>query len=1385
MVSRTTLENPWGCPGDFFDSRQFEKRVKRKRDYRKAILQVVRKVDRAEFSSAEKDIDRLRKALPEQPDLYHLKGLCRLAAGDARSAERFIERAITLFPTLPDFHYNLGRTREVLKDSPGAEQCYREVIRLSPGHVSASLQLGELLRHQKRFDDVLAVIVPALEHSPEDYRLHFQAAFAYAHRHDFDAAVRHFGHVISRKPDFPDAHNNLGNSLRRLHRYEEALVAYERALALSNDYIEARHNRAALLLALGRNREAYDALWSLVQAAPYLTSAWGNFAEAALNCGEQQNVTELAQKQLDGQDNPIGPLLALSNLARFHHDYPKVLELIKQHGHKLQQALPTDRYPYLIGLDWVISRWLEGKRDGLKNHLQALINGSSRIDHQLRVTRIFLRMLLRLAEWHEAAAPVAQNEPVLTCIGDSHALTVAGYEFVVAGKHGVVQSLFVMGAKAFHLTQSIENKFKKSLELALDKAPRHLPVLLCFGEIDCRLWEGIIPAWRAGKITDLETAIQQQAFDYVEKLVGLASAKGLTLWFQGIPAPNLDWTNVSDEDRCLLVKVIQTFNSAMKAATTKSGCRFIDAYALTAGVDGTSNQQWHLDSQHLRPDYLQQFAREGADVQVGLIEQVKKACKEGRLEEAKTLLQRETTPRPETAVGWLILGVTFHQAQQLDQAQESYQQAVAIDPTLAAAYNNLGLLLRGRNDLCGALKQFERACELLPTSAEIHRNRGVLLEKLGNPSEAKAALRAAITLQPGNHQIHVRLAQLLRNQGELHEAATHYRDAIRLRPDIAEVHYNLGHIQRDLGMLDEAAACYREAWRLNPEFLEARLSESRALLGAGRIKEALFAAIDALRNSESNKTRALVAGCLGNLALDETYSDNDLATIKHALVRSIAEAWTRPGYLLGVAVKFIRSNPAFQAWQRQTSESAQATNDDVTFGEREWAELYADNLMRVALQAAPLPDVTLEHFLAGLRRTLLHRAVGTECKADSEDALAFYCALARQCFINEYLLPVTQEESAQVEQLRLSVVPAMTKAAPINPRALVALAAYLPLHSLPNAARLVDRQWPSAVINLLVQQVAEPLDERRLQAEVRRLTPVEDTTSARVRQQYEENPYPRWVKPAPPGESVDIDTRLRRSFPVATFKPLGKKAPIDILIAGCGTGQQSVETAQSFPEARVLAIDLSLASLGYAMRKTRELGLTNIEYSQADILQLGGIGRTFDVIDSSGVLHHLSDPEHGWRVLLTLLRPGGFMNIGLYSELARQNVVGAREFIARRGYGHTVEDIRACRQAIITIQGDAPWRSVLRWTDFYSTSACRDLIFHVQEHRFTIPRIKAFLTNNGLAFIGFNIDPRTLARYRKRFLDDPAAVNLDFWDVFEHENPDTFSGMYQFCVQKP
>ncbi len=356
----------------------------------------------------------------------------------------------------------------------------------------------------------------------------------------------------------------------------------------------------------------------------------------------------------------------------------------------------------------------------------------------------------------------------------------------------------------------------------------------------------------------------------------------------------------------------------------------------------------------------------------------------------------------------------------------------------------------------------------------------------------------------------------------------------------------------------------------------------------------------------------------------------------------------------------------------------------------------------------------------------------------------------------------------------------------VPPLLIFAVAAYFPLSTLPDPKRLLASFESGPAEEVLRQQIREPLEEQLLRPDIQRLTAISGGVSEQVRNQYEQNPYPRWFKlPVRDEAAPRFNDELRRILPLGAFTPLRDDSVPDVLIAGCGTGSHSIISAQRFHGVRVLAIDLSLNSLSYAKRKTLERGMTNIEYAQADILKLRDLPRTFDIIESVGVLHHLANPFVGWRTLLSRLRPGGFMNLGFYSEIARSNVVKTRAMIAERGYASTPDDIRRFRQDLAAQNPSAELQWLSEMPDFYSTSECRDLLFHVQENRLKLEQIDRFLREFKLRFIGFDLDPRVLGQYRARFADDPCGTNLSNWAHFEADHPDTFAGMYRFWIQQP
>jgi 2-polyprenyl-3-methyl-5-hydroxy-6-metoxy-1,4-benzoquinol methylase len=296
------------------------------------------------------------------------------------------------------------------------------------------------------------------------------------------------------------------------------------------------------------------------------------------------------------------------------------------------------------------------------------------------------------------------------------------------------------------------------------------------------------------------------------------------------------------------------------------------------------------------------------------------------------------------------------------------------------------------------------------------------------------------------------------------------------------------------------------------------------------------------------------------------------------------------------------------------------------------------------------------------------------------------------------------------------------------------------------------------------------------------LAEITDNVSSKVRDQYEANPYPRWVNSWLAVTPKRVSAIVKEANLRLLDSTVTEAENLNILVAGCGTGQHSLAVASHYRNSKVLAVDLSLSSLAYAKRKTNELGVLNLEYMQADILDLAKLNRQFHLIESGGVLHHMEDPMAGWAVLTNCLKPGGLMKIGLYSELARRDVVKMREEIAQLGIEPSDVEMKKYRDNVFHSSREHHKR-IQSFEDFYGLSEFRDLLFHVQEHRFTLLEIESCLGELGLSFCGID-HPEIVKNFRKSFNRPDELYDLGKWNSFENDNPNTFAGMYQFWCQK-
>jgi 2-polyprenyl-3-methyl-5-hydroxy-6-metoxy-1,4-benzoquinol methylase/tetratricopeptide (TPR) repeat protein len=418
------------------------------------------------------------------------------------------------------------------------------------------------------------------------------------------------------------------------------------------------------------------------------------------------------------------------------------------------------------------------------------------------------------------------------------------------------------------------------------------------------------------------------------------------------------------------------------------------------------------------------------------------------------------------------------------------------------------------------------------------------------------------------------------------------------------------------------------------------------------------------------------------------------------------------------------------------------------------------------LRTMPLRFAHCEKLLALFRQAYLNRTLAAPETIDDADR-AFMAALGCLCHTNEYAFYVSADETSALEQTM-----AQFKSKPRDLTMLLVLNMYEPLTNLLNEAAIGDWRDQPLLTQAIRQQIDEPAQERALMPTIPTLTPINDDVSKMVEAMYMENPYPAWKSVNHSGNTDHL------------FLDPDRNRRIQVLIAGCGTGHHAISTALMYRNLQIMAIDLSKRSLAYAKRKTEEIGLSNIEYAQADILELGSLKQRFDVIESVGVLHHLADPLKGLDVLLGLLKSRGLFRLGLYSETARAAMVAARQAVADMGYASTPEGIRQFRHDVLNNPTTHPAAKIILSGDFYGISVCRDLVFHVQETRYSLPQISEILRTRGLAFRGFSLDHGPMEDFRKMYPGGQDDHNLDAWHKFEQNNPDTFANMYQFWAQK-
>jgi SAM-dependent methyltransferase/Tfp pilus assembly protein PilF len=684
-----------------------------------------------------------------------------------------------------------------------------------------------------------------------------------------------------------------------------------------------------------------------------------------------------------------------------------------------------------------------------------------------------------------------------------------------------------------------------------------------------------------------------------------------------------------------------------------------------------------------------------------------------------------------------------------------------------------------------------------PSSAKSLFDSGLRNLKAGKLQEAEAAIAQAISLDEKNPNYWIQLGAVWMRMGHLQKALDANQMALSLSPNHADALYNIGSLliqagksEIGLSFLEKAYAAGQDsslAEKLGDMFSQEKLFKKAAfyfskalasrktdekiqrklaasLSRAGEISQAASLYMDLVNRFPGNQEylAPFVEAC-GFLTFQE-YSDKARNALLACLkaeglpTRNLRTPWTA----------LLMTDPRFETLRLLAAEKNAVLLTSL-------APVLDDSFFCLGLQKIPALTAAPEKIATILRKTFL---LDWKNAANwPKESLVFLTSLAIQCWYNDFVFYETAAEREAVLDLESFLKTSLSdpKTADDTARLFSLYGCYRPLYEIAPQATPSNLPFSKGTLYhlkpLIKAQILNPHREQELRPTIPSFCEIKDAVSKSVQSMYEQRPYPRWT-------SVNVGTIPE------SLAELSRN--MEALVAGCGTGQEPALYANAMPYAHITAVDLSLPSIAYAKRMAEELGyLSKVDFRRGDLMEIEKIGKHFDFVASSGVLHHLKDPEKGLAAILSVLKPGGRLSVSLYSEIARTARLGpAAAYIQEKGYTSSTDDIRQFRHDLLSLPEDDPRRRCAAIPDFYSLSECNDLLFHVQEHRYTFPQIKALTEKFSLELVHIYLRPDAVKKYAEMFPSAPGAFDFDRLHAFEQRNPETFLGMYKLYFRR-
>jgi len=212
---------------------------------------------------------------------------------------------------------------------------------------------------------------------------------------------------------------------------------------------------------------------------------------------------------------------------------------------------------------------------------------------------------------------------------------------------------------------------------------------------------------------------------------------------------------------------------------------------------------------------------------------------------------------------------------------------------------------------------------------------------------------------------------------------------------------------------------------------------------------------------------------------------------------------------------------------------------------------------------------------------------------------------------------------------------------------------------------------------------------------------------------------------------------------------------INILVAGCGANEAAI-LAKCNPDHNFVGVDISKKAIEHCKSLKLKNNIKNLDLICDDFRNIN-FNQKFDLIISTGVIHHLSNPSQALDFFNTILNNGGILSLMVYGDKITKGLNEVKKLFNLLKIEQNDEGIKKIKSFFLNLYNNHPAKYLFdRSHDSKFDSGIIDLTLNKIECFFSIKDLIKLLSNSNLIIKSFQMS--NIKSLTKFFFHDLEAM---------------------------